>query len=122
MARRTIVVSSCAPNAIELVLAMADAQGSKEHQKGMSIVREVINRIDPMELSPGKPDGTPVNEYDQEVGIITNYLVSHADELKEDAAPFAEEINDIWQEYFGEECNSPEKLAKEILTKYFQGA
>lgn len=80
-----------------------------------SIVRDVINSVDPEYLEPGLPDGAPIDEYELEVAPITSFLVQNLKDL--DTNLLTKEIDKVWVQFFENSCASSEEIATEIIKR-----
>ncbi len=90
---------------------------SESYQKAFRVVRNIINYVDPESLEPGKPDGSPIDEYEMEVAQITSYLLNHLNQINSDPKFLSKEIDRVWTQSFDRECPASEYLAKEIIRK-----
>ncbi len=76
-------------------------QFKENYSKMFSIVREEVNKLDPMGLAPGET--TPIDEYDEEVEMILTNI-----ESAKNYQDLSKNIKDIFNEMFDE--NFEEKL------------
>jgi hypothetical protein len=58
-------------------------------------VLALLTELDPYGLEPGRPGGTPADEYDIEARPLADILAQYG-------RVTAEQVNELWQHYFGE--------------------
>jgi len=90
-----------------------------QYKKLFQDVRKIINEIDPEDLSPGQVDGSPVDEYDQEVQLIVNFIIHNQEEIKLDKQALINQINEIWRERFGDDCCSGDIIVDRLCKIIF---
>ena len=89
--------------------------GQDRYKELFKKVRAIIDKHDPAGLSPGTREGTPVDEYNSETAVITTFLIHNQEEIKLDRKILIDEINRVWQEYFGQPCGSAERISSDII-------
>ena len=91
-------------------------QAKSEYKKIFGKVRVIINRFDSACLEPGRSgSNTPIEEYDPEVARIVAYFIHHQEQVKLNPTLLLDEINRIWNEYFGEDCQDAKQIVDEII-------
>ncbi|WP_322411007.1 hypothetical protein [Microbacterium invictum] len=71
-------------------------QSSRDSWKWLNAeVLRFLSELDPYGLTPGAPDGAPFDEYDTEAIPIASIL-------QRDGTVTAEQIDAVWQKWFGE--------------------
>ena len=91
----------------------------KDYKKFIDTLRNILNSVDPEGLQPGKEDGTPTDEYDDEVVKIYNYVSHNLEEIKLNNNLLVDEICKIWMESFSSSCNSVNEIANRIIKELF---
>lgn len=90
-----------------------------DYKQSINKLRCIFNEVDPESLNPGESDGTPEDEYDDEIVKVYNFILHNMEEIKLNNTLLVDEINKIWTEYFGSECSSAGGIANRIITELF---
>jgi len=90
-----------------------------DYKKLFSKIREILNRIDPEEFSPGEQNGAPIDEYEDEVTQILNYVLHNQEEIKKNKEVLINEITKIWAERFGTGCKDINVIVSDLLNVIF---
>ncbi len=91
---------------------MEDREIKKCYQLLFNSIRTILNDIDPESLNPGATNGAPKDEYDLETSQITKFLIKNREIGVED---ILSEINRIWLESFGKDCDKSKELSVKLL-------
>lgn len=91
----------------------------KDYKKAFNALRNILNSIDPEDLQPGQEDGTPIDEYDDEVSKIHNFITHNLEEVKINKQLLTKEISKIWMDSFEKECDSVNEIASRIIKELF---
>lgn len=90
--------------------------GQKDNYKDLfEKIREIVNRHDPANLSPGSAGGAPFEEYDPETALIVAFVLHNLEPIKINRRLLIDKINQVWLEYFGEFCKFAEQISIDIL-------
>lgn len=93
---------------------MGKRDGTEMYQKVFRIVRNILNYVDPERLDPGKPGGSPIDEYEMEVAPIVSFVIRHRQSLESYIDSLSGEIDRVWTEHFDRECPGSKEIAKQI--------
>ncbi len=85
----------------------------------MDIIRGILNSVDPEGLEPGQEDGSPINEYDDEVAKIYGFVLHNLEDVKLNKNLLADEIGKIWIENFGNTCHGANEIVDRIIKELF---
>lgn len=91
----------------------------KDYKKSIDTLRDILSSIDPEGLQPGKEDGTPADEYDDEVIKIYNFISHSSEEIKLNKNLLVDEICKIWMKNFSSNCNSVNEIVNRIVKELF---
>lgn len=90
-----------------------------DYKKSLEALRTIFNSVDPEGLEPGKEDGSPIDEYDDEIARIYSFVIHNVEDVKINKSLLVAEINKIWKENFGSNCDDAVEVANRIIKELF---